>query len=431
MELRPVKIFASGNVPRLNYIAEIILQDILGLSWEIITDRRRLGKNPVINYSAGSLQGALKISPDTLLFEEGIRERDIIVKEWDDLPVFFPTSSDSDFPFDIFAASFYLISRYEEYLDFESDESGRFKASGSLAFKHGFLGLPVVELWTKRFAKVMAGRFRSMAFKPGDYKTIVTINTGDPLAGQGTSILGNITGFLKDFTSKKEYSKNIEKEGIGTSGVVEYLSESVKKCSAESRFFFSVGAPSHYEANPSWRNSEFRKIICRTSDEFAAGIHASVNASVSTATAAKEIYRLRTIIKKDILFSRFNLSRIVMPSSYRIVCDAGIKEDYSMGYPEEPGFRAGISRPFRFYDIPEEKVTGLRIVPFQATDLALLEYKKLTPEEARSVIAGMIDKTKLAGGWFVSIWHDSSFYKDCGGEDWRELFEFTLDKQVQ
>jgi len=90
MELRPVKIYSQGSAARLNYMAEVILHDILGLSYEIITDRRRIGKNPAINYSSGKVPGALKMSPDSLLFEDDIKPRNLIVEDWDGLPGFFP-----------------------------------------------------------------------------------------------------------------------------------------------------------------------------------------------------------------------------------------------------------------------------------------------------------------------------------------------------
>ncbi len=50
---------------------------------------------------------------------------------------FFETSG--DFPFDIFAASFYLLSRYEEYLPHEKDMYGRYAHTNSLAFREHFL----------------------------------------------------------------------------------------------------------------------------------------------------------------------------------------------------------------------------------------------------------------------------------------------------
>ena len=70
MEVRPVKIYSTENVPRLRYIAGMILENLLGLSWEVITDKRKLGKHPVINYSSENISDSFKISPDTLLFEK-------------------------------------------------------------------------------------------------------------------------------------------------------------------------------------------------------------------------------------------------------------------------------------------------------------------------------------------------------------------------
>ena len=78
MDAKPVRIYSSEDVPRLRYIAGIILGDILGLPWDIVTDKRKLGKHPVINYSDENISGCFKISPDALLFETGIRaEADI------------------------------------------------------------------------------------------------------------------------------------------------------------------------------------------------------------------------------------------------------------------------------------------------------------------------------------------------------------------
>ena len=40
--------------------------------------------------------------------------------------------------FDVFSASFYLVSRYEEYLPYVKDMYERFQAENSLAYKHNF-----------------------------------------------------------------------------------------------------------------------------------------------------------------------------------------------------------------------------------------------------------------------------------------------------
>ena len=85
-----------------------------------------------------------------LLLEKGISDQEINITEWEGLPVFFQTSSYSSLPFDVFAASFYLLSRYEEYLPHIRDHYERFMAKESLAFQHGFLQKPLVNLWLQK-----------------------------------------------------------------------------------------------------------------------------------------------------------------------------------------------------------------------------------------------------------------------------------------
>jgi hypothetical protein len=67
-----------------------------------------------------------------------VQQQEIQVFEWKGFKAFFKTS-DGIVPFDLFAAAFYLLSRYEEYLSQEKDQYGRFPAEASLAFKAGFL----------------------------------------------------------------------------------------------------------------------------------------------------------------------------------------------------------------------------------------------------------------------------------------------------
>ena len=72
------------------------------------------------------------------MFQQGISDLDINVQDWDGVKCFFAMGNKSVLPYDIFAASFYLISRYEEYLPHVKDEYGRFTAEESLAYKNGF-----------------------------------------------------------------------------------------------------------------------------------------------------------------------------------------------------------------------------------------------------------------------------------------------------
>jgi hypothetical protein len=433
MDSPAVRIYSAKDVPRLRYIAGIILGDILGLSWEVITDKRKLGKHPVINYSNELISGSFRIMPDTLLFETGISPREINVKEWNKLPVFFQTLPESDLPFDIFAASFYLVSRYEEYLEFEPDEYGRFKAASSLGFKNGFLGIPVVDLWAKELSRALLRKFHTLTFKRNEYRSLLTVDTDQPFAYLGKGLFRSLGGLIKDI--KRNNGSAAERYKIVTTGghdpyeVFDYITDQIALNQSDVKFFFPVGDYSKYDKNPSWKNGEYCRLIHSMASRYNVGVHPSYHAAGSHAMINTEVLRLKTILNKEITSSRFHYLRIFMPQSYRALSSAGLTEDYSLGYPDETGYRAGIARPFNFYDLPEDKPTTLRIIPFQVMDITLYQYKNLDPQSSKDLILKLINETRKAGGLFVSIWHNTSLLDNEEWSHWREVFEFMLKNQ--
>jgi hypothetical protein len=433
MENKLVKIFTSSDVPRLRYVADLIIHEILGLSWVIVTDKRKLGKSPVINYSDEKVADSFTIIPASILFETGVKPQEINMNEWNGLPVFFETSRTADLPFDIFAASFYMVSRYEEYLKFQPDEFGRFRSSDSLAVKNGFPGIPVVDFWVKELAKALVKKFQTLTFKRNEYKALLTLDIDEPFAYLGKNIAGNIGGFLHDITSKSKSASHRltclaggEKDPYD---IFDYMTETGVREKADIKFFIPAGDHSEFDKNPSWKNEKYRNLITGIAEKFSTGIHPSFKGSTDLKSFKTEFHRLRTILKKDFHLSRFHYLKISMPVSYRNINNSGIREDYSMGYPDEPGFRAGIARPFRFYDVVDDKITDLRIFPFQIMDITLKEHKKLNSGGAKDIIRNLIQQTKKAGGLFISIWHNTSLLDTPECRQWREVFEFTLKEQ--
>lgn len=433
MDLRQVKIYSQKNVPRLGYIAGIVLGDILGLPWEIVTDRRKLGKHPVINYSTENIKGSFKIIPDSLLFETGINKREIVLSVWKTLPVFFPSEPDSDFPFDIFAASFFLVSRYEEYLEHEPDEHGRFKATSSLACQNGFLGIPVVDLWTKEFAKALLKIYPTIAFRSNEFKSLLTIDSDQPFAYLGKNMLRSFGGMIRDLMKKSGHAgdryKVVTHEKKDPYEVYDYITGKIEKYGTDVKFFFPTGEHSKYDKNPSWKNEEYRELINRIAGKYAIGIHPSYFSSENQCTIKDEVARLKNVTGKDITLGRFHFIRLFTPKSYVSLSESGITEDYSMGYPDEPGFRAGIARPYLFYDVSEDRQTNLRIFPFQVMDATLYQYKNLDPAASKEIILKLINETRRAGGLFVSLWHNTSLLETPEWQGWRELFESMLQIQ--
>jgi hypothetical protein len=170
-------------------------------------------------------------------------------------------------------------------------------------------------------------------------------------------------------------------------------------------------------------------LILKTAEKHGIGLHPSYRAGSDSVLLKSECRRLADITGRAIVNSRFHFIRLSFPASYRSVLEAGISEDYSMGYPEEPGFRAGIARPFYYYDLLDEKQTMLKVYPFQVMDGSLYQYKGMDAVAAKKVIEDMVSVTRMAGGTFISIWHNTSLLDDDNWREWRSVFEFMLSIQ--
>jgi hypothetical protein len=433
MDYGSLKIFTVSDVPRLRYIVEIIFGEILGLNWEIVSDKRKLGKNPVINYSEDDLKGSFNIQPHGLLTETGLRTCDPVISEWKGLPVFFQSPPGYDLPFDIFAASFYLVSRYEEYLGFEPDKYGRFRGSQCLAYRNNFLLKPIIDLWSRELSKVLLLKYQNLTFKRNVFKSILTVDIDQPFAYLGKDIFRSLGGLIKDVRQGAgkagERYRTVTKGEKDPYDVFDYIFNTIGKQNLDVRFFIPTGNRSDYDKNPSWQNEDYRRLIKQVAENYSIGLHPSFTASDNYPILINEKQRLQSITSKDIMLSRFHYIHMRFPGSLKNLIAAGITEDYSMGYPDEPGFRAGIARPFYFYDIPEEKKSSLRIFPFQVMDGTFSQYKSMDADSSSGLIGSIITETRKVGGLFVSIWHNTTLLDNQEGKKWRNTFENMLKLQ--
>jgi hypothetical protein len=432
MEHSQIKVFVHKDTPRLRYTLNIILNSILGLDYEVIADKRKIGKSPAINYSDENINGCFKISPDTILFEPDIKERKIEVFKWKDLPVFFEASSDSDLPFDLFAASFYLVSRYEEYLGFQPDDHGRFKEENCIAYRNGFLQRPVIDLWAKELSLLLLKKFQTLTFKRNEFKALLTIDVDQAFAFRGKGFIRTVGGMMKDILTNSgtaaERFKCITGKLKDPYDVYDFITGEIDKNNSDTIFFFPVGAISDNDKNPDFRNSLYRDLIIKISQKFRTGLHPSYRSAERPSLFKNELKRLEEITGKEIDLSRQHFLKLRFPETYQNILKNNIQEDYSLGYVNEPGFRAGIARPFRFFDLKKNEETTLKLIPFQIMDGTLL-HKSSDPQKAIKLAKEIISETQNVGGLFVSIWHNTSLTGKGEWKGWRLVFEFILNQQ--
>lgn len=426
-------IYIKAITKRSEYIFELIFKNELGLEYFATTDTEKFEtyQQEKINYSSARFGEEIFINSSSLLFERSIKKINVITESMEDVPVLFADAS-CDIGFDIFAAVFYMVTRYEEYLPFTPDEHGRFEASDSLAYQNNFLQLPVVNIWIKKLKNILRQKFPSLQFKSSSFKAIVTYDIDIAYAFRGKNILRTAGATVRDILTLK--INNIPKRLRSLLShkdpwdIYASLQEMILKNKAEHIFFFLLSDYSRYDKNLSYKHPLMKTLIKKISSFSEIGIHPSYKSSVITEKILIEKSRLEKITNKGITKSRQHYLRFNLPGTYNQLLSAGITEDYSMGFAGIPGFRAGICTPFYFYDLQNEKATELKIFPITIMEGTFLYYLKLKPKESLKTIFSLINEIKKVDGTFISIWHNDTISDDGIYKGWKWVHDEMVIK---
>ncbi len=418
-------VYSENISNRLIYVTNFIF-NVLGINFKLITNINEFNEynGPKLNYSVKSFENSIQIIPASILFENIIKKQNIII-ERNNYPYFFKTNG--NFPFDIFAASFYLISRYEEYLAHDKDIHGRFLAKNSVAYKNNFLQIPIVDIWINELKNNLITKFPEIKFNSKQYLFLPTIDIDIAyLSPFSRGFLRGILSILKNIfylKFKELYFQlsiilNKTEDSFDTYSQLENIHN---QYNLSSIYFISAGKYGKYDKNVPVNNKYFNKLINSISNN-TIGIHPSYKSNKNINVLKDEINSLSLKCNKIITKSRQHFLILQLPETYRNIIKAGITEDYTMGYAEEIGFRPGTCSPFYFYDLQEEKETKLKIFPFAIMDATLINYKNSDQENIKGLIKKMVEEVKKVNGTFITIWHNTTLSGLYIWKDWQDFY---------
>jgi hypothetical protein len=111
-----------------------------------------------------------------------------------------------------------------------------------------------------------------------------------------------------------------------------------------------------------------------------------------------------------------------LPDTYNSLIAAGIREDYSMGFSQMPGFRAGTCKPFYFYDLKNEIATTLKIFPITFMESTVMN-NSVNADEALQKIVSLLQEVRNVNGTFISLWHNHTISETTEYKEWRNVHE--------
>jgi hypothetical protein len=345
--------------PRIKYIFNFIFNDVLqtqvGFSSNV--SEFKSSDLPKATYADQPLADELFFRQSEFLLSHSISQPTIRTTTFGDMIVPFAVDN-SILPFDVFAAAFYFVSRFEEYLPFTANLEGAFPAEASLQSKLKLLEFPVVDGWALMLKNLLLKRYPNLYFGKKEYEFVPLICL-QPKAGL-SALSKAIRLFKKIRLLKSAAADTVPK----TSGLQAFLKEQHEKYNLNAVYFY------------------------------------------------KSVQELDTVCGSQLSF----------PKSYLHLIKRGITKDYRMGYTQTAGFRAGTCTPFFWYDLQLEKSTHLLIHPVAVNDEILKLNRTFNIDDILFKWGSMIENVKMLNGHFYLLWHKETLPEFGKGKIGRRLY---------
>jgi hypothetical protein len=429
-------LYTTQSAPRVRYACKVLFGHILGLQVEVTADWSRFqsaNADKIIYGAVGAVGKEPCLPASSLLFEKGIHPQRVDIRYFEGRPAgfFVPGKANALLPFDLLAFTFYLAARYEEYLPFEGDAHGRFPATGSLAHQHGFLQQPVLQEWGGVLLKRLQAFYPHLPDRRPGYTFRPTYDVDRAWAYRHRSLWLQLGGWLKAaLQGNRTLLRERLRVCLGRARDPFYTFDELEILHTElglrPLFFLLLGRFGTYDKNLPPRSKAMQALAQELSARGDTGLHPSYRSNISQAQLQAEVGHYTRLTGQAPLRSRQHFLKLSFPATYRQLTEAGIKEDYTMGYADAPGFRAGLSVPYPWYDLEAEAEQPLLIHPFAVMDVTLQQYLKLSPGQAIEMLKNLVDTVWGTGGVFMPLWHNSSFAASHGWAGWAEVHEALL-----
>jgi hypothetical protein len=425
-------IYTQKITPRITYVFKHICTRILGIEIKFTSVIEDLiaHPGPKLSYGKQPLGNELFVQSEDLLVQQGFEAIDVIVKDWEDTKCFFSMSASSALPFDIFSASFFLMSRYEEYLPHVKDAQGRFPATESLAYKEEFLQFPVVDIWAYKFKAILLKHFPELIFTEEKVKIHTLIEARRPFAYTQQGFLRSLLGYGADLWNLKMGSVarrtkvilGLRKDPFNT---FKWIINTSKNSKSKLSVFFLLGDGLVFRESLNTQRRKFNMLVKYVGDYLEVGLIFSFASLHNYDSLKKEKKRIEEMTNRTLLSSMNAQFMVNLPEIYRHLVELEVERDFTMVYHNKAGFRAGTCTPFLFYDLDSETKTPLIIHPIaMTTDV----FKNKYDAEIYKVFNTIFDTVKELNGTFSMLFTNLDFVASDHNKIWRTIFSEKLQK---
>lgn len=135
------------------------------------------------------------------------------------------------------------------------------------------------------------------------------------------------------------------------------------------------------------------------------GLHGGQTAYNNLDQMKKEKERLENVIGSSVIGYRNHFLRFKIPTTWKLLKEAGFKYDTTFGYADCVGFRNGMCHCFKPFNLSENEYIDILEIPLIIMDNTLTDYMKLDIEQSWEIIQQLIDTVEKYNGIITILWH--------------------------
>lgn len=426
-------IYTSKSSSRLKYISDVLFKNLSGIDCRIENnlEQFKLYTGPKLNYSDINVENCLQIVPHTILFDYGIKDYLIETHNSDVFVKYFFKNNKGSMPFDLLGASFWLITRYEEYLPFKANKYNTFDYRSSLAWQNNFIDKPLVNIWLVELQKKLIALFPELKFKKQAFNYLPTIDIDNVFKYKHKGFVRTLAGFANNivkwnFNEIKNTLKTVFFNKQDEYDCYSFLIETNKRYQVSAIYFLLLGDYGVNDKNHPATNLKFQELIKHLADYATLGIHPSFASNQQQQQLKVEVARLANITHKEVINSRQHFGMLHFPQTYQWLINAGILNDYSLGYSQVVGYRASICSAYKWYILGEETITNLTLHPYCLNDVALKKASKNNFDSMLETVVKHAAFHKQYGGQLQFVFHNDVLGNTPEGLKWRAFYKLCI-----
>jgi len=332
---------------------------------------------------------------------------------------------------DILAATFLMLSRWEEIVRPERDAHQRFPAAASVAYKQNFIDRPIVDeyalilrAWLKRLLPDWQPRQRKFHVKLTHDIDHLRYFSNWKLA------LRSFQETILERSSLEQIREAILEiffplHDPYLKGVYTLAALSRRYGYKDTAFYFMADQSGDFGSHYDLSSGVVRKCIQNLQDQnFEIGFHSGYNTFNDSSKLKEEKERMDTVLGIIQYGGRQHYLRFQAPNTWRNWERAGLTYDSTLGYAESGGFRCGTCHPFAPFDLEEDRELNILEYPLIVMDATLKGYCNFSPEQALEHILLLAKRCQTVEGVFTFLWHNTSLFGKW--KPWAKIYEKVL-----